>query len=229
MTDHAGRGGSDGRRRDRGPFGPLEMLDDVQRQAVEAAMRVASELTALGGDLPDSSWLTGPGTPASDRDRDPEPTRRPIDVGRLRNDVGRTAETFSELMRALLDVGFDAIDELARRPAHRPGAMAGPGETAHLQCTIINGGRDRVERVRAHVPQLVSEDGTILSAAVTAQPIELDLEPRERAMIDLDVAISAEADPGRYHGLLLATGLIDAAYPMTLTVTDATAGNHDDD
>ncbi len=43
--------------RSRGPFGPLEMLDEVQRQAFDAAMRVASELSALTGDLANASWL----------------------------------------------------------------------------------------------------------------------------------------------------------------------------
>ncbi len=229
MTGRADAAGTDGRRRNRGPFGPLEMLDDVQRQAVEAAMRVASELTALGGDLADPSPLVGQAGTGSGGDTNRGSDRPPIDVGRLRSDVGRTAETFSELMRALLDVGFDAIDELARRPERRPEATAAPEATAHLQCAIRNSGRDTVCRARPHVSQLVSENGTVLLASVAAHPDELDLDPHERVLIDLDFVISAEAHPGRYHGLLLVTGLTDAAYPITLEVRADIAGDHDHD
>nr|MBA2625384.1 hypothetical protein [Acidimicrobiia bacterium] len=132
-----GAEGGDGRRR-RGPFDPLEMLDDVQRQAFQAAMRVAGELTAMG-DLPGARWF---GAPSGSRSQN-GPTAAgdagpPVDVGRLRGDVVRAAEMFSELMRALLDAGFDAMDELARRPPARPSASVAPGVVAELRCAIHN-------------------------------------------------------------------------------------------
>jgi hypothetical protein len=216
----------DGRSR-RGPFGPLEALDEAQRQAFEAAMRIAGELTALGGDLPGASWFGraggadghGPGsTPGSSR---------PLDVGRLRSDVVRAAETFSELLRALLDAGFDAMDEVARRPAARPAASVAPGATARLHCTVHNGDREPARGVRPHVRQLVSDGGDLLAATVTIRPESLDLEPYERVDLVVEVAVPAGAAPGRYHGLLLVAGLPDVASALAVDVADGTEAGDD--
>ena len=181
-------GGDSGRRR--GPFGPLESLDEVQRRAFEAAMRVAGELSALGGDLPGASWFAdlagsaGAGGRSAGTDG-----ARPVDVGRLRGDVVRAADTFSELLRALLDAGFDAMDELARRPPARPAASVAPGEVAALRCTVQNSDREPARAVRPHVRQLVSDGGDLLDAAVTVRPESLDLEPYERADLAVEVAV----------------------------------------
>jgi hypothetical protein len=206
--------GDSGRRR--GPFGPLESLDQVQRQAFEAAMRVAAELSALGGDLPGASWfadLAGSGGRGAGTDGG-----RPVDVGRLRGDVVRAADTFSELLRALLDAGFDAMDELARRPPTRPATCVAPGEVAALRCTVHNGDREPARAVRPHVRQLVSDGGELLDAAVTVRPELLDLEPYERADLAVEVAVPEDAVPGRYHGLLLVAGLRDVASAITVDV-----------
>ncbi len=210
MTD----GGDSGRRR--GPFGPLESLDQVQRQAFEAAMRVAGELSALGGDLPGASWFAD--TARSGGRGAGADGGRPVDVGRLRGDVVRAADTFSELLRALLDAGFDAMDELARRPPSRPATCVSPGEVAALRCTVHNGDREPARAVRPHVRQLVSDGGELLDAAVTVRPESLDLEPYERADLAVEVAVPGDAAPGRYHGLLLVAGLRDVASAITVDV-----------
>jgi hypothetical protein len=226
-----------GPRRARGPFGPLEMLDDVQRQAFEAAMRVAGELTALSGDLAGSTWFTDPftraagngsngsdgnGSAAGDGDAGTRSAPR-VDVGKLRGDVVRAAETFSELMRAMLDVGFDAMDELARRPTPRPSAAAPAGGLAQLHCTVHNDHRDSVRGARPRVGEMVSDNGVALEAAITIRPDTLDLEPHERATLEIDVAIPSHARPGRYHGLLLVAGLTEVASAITVEVADGTA------
>jgi hypothetical protein len=205
------------------------MLDDVQRQAFEAAMRVAGELGTLGGDLGFSRWFTPPGPePDSERPGRSTDTRPPVDVGRLRSDVVRAAETFSDLMRALLDVGFDAMDELARRPSARPCSTAPPGGTARIECVVRNERRERVAGVRPRVHQLVSDDGLPLDATSVVEPTLLDLEPHERVTVLVDVAVPAGARPGRYHGLVLASGLPDVAHAVTVEVTPP-AGSGDDD
>jgi hypothetical protein len=209
----------DGRGRRRGPFGPLEALDEVQRQALEAAMRVAGELTALNGDLPGASWFRDPPAGANGH---AAADSRPVDVGRLRGDVVRAAESFSELLRAVLDAGFDAMEELARRPAARPAASGAPGATVRLRCTVHNGGGEPVSGVRPHVRQLVSDDGQLLAADVSVQPDSLDLEPYERVDVAVSVDVPAGTPPGRYHGLLLVTGLADVATALTVDVTDGT-------
>lgn len=215
-------GAGDGRGRARGPFGPLEMLDDVQRQAFEAAMRVAGELSALTGDLSGAAWFSDAfarGTQDNGGGETGEAKPR-VDVGKLRGDVVRAAETFSELMRALLDVGFDAMDELARRPSPRPSSSSPPGGVAQLHCTVHNDRRESVRSVRPHVGELVSDHGALLKATVDIQPPRLELEPHERATLQIDVAIPSDADRGRYHGLLLVAGLPNAAYPITVEVSD---------
>lgn len=213
--------GPDGRSRARGSLGPLQALDDVQRQAFEAAMRVAGELTALGGDLAGAAWFGDTFARSREGDGNVAAGDNPVvDIGRLRGDVVRAAETFSELMRALLDVGFDAMDELARRPAPRPSASSTPGHLAQLRCTVRNDQRAPVARVRPHVPQLASDGGTVLTATVSVRPKELDLQPHERTIVEVDVAIPADAGPGRYHGLLLVAGLADAACAITVEVVD---------
>jgi hypothetical protein len=221
--------------RSRGPFGALEMLDDVQRQAFDAAMRVASELSALTGELTGASWFGDPTDSRDPRDSsdssdagaaDAAPgARRPLDVGRLRTDVARAAETFSDLMRALLDVGFDAMDELARQPAPRPAGSNVRGGVAHVRITVRNPHRDPVTRVRPHVAQLASDLGVVLDATVTVRPELLDFQPHESAAIEIDVVLPPAAEPGRYHGLLLLAGLPDVACAISVDVAaDAARG-----
>lgn len=200
--------------RPKGPFAPMEMLDEVQRQALEAALRITSELGSLGGGLADAAWLrdftgargdVGPEDPA------------PIDVGRLRSDVARAADTFADLLRAVLDVGFDAVDELARRPAHRPVGTSRPGERAGVVCSVRNG-TEIASGLRAHVPQLASVDGVVLGAPVTVTPERFDLQPHEKVELSVTMELPADAPPGRYHGLLLVSGLPDAAHAVTIEV-----------
>lgn len=225
----------DSDRRSRGPFGPMEMLDDVQRQALDAAMRVASELGSLGGDLADASWLRGfgiPGTDADDRQsgsRSGNPTGTPVDVGRLRGDVVRAAETFAELVRSLLDVGFDALDELARRPVPQPAGSAPPGSIATVECAIRNDRGETVRGARPLVPGLVSGSGAPLDAVVSVQPEQLDLDAHERVVVTVEVHVSPVAVPGRYHGLLVVSGLADTAIPVSITVVDVASPSDDDD
>lgn len=210
---------SDGTRdRGRGPFGPLEMLDEVQREAFEAALRVTAELSSLGGGLADLAWWTDPaGAPRHAEAGGPD-ERPPLDVGRLRGDVTKAAETFADLLRALLDVGFDAIDELTRRPVARPEGAAAPGSTALVTSTIRNGVESATGLV-PHVPQLATVDGVVLDAAVRVEPIDIDLQPHERATVRVGVEVPVDALPGRYHGLLLVRGLSDAAQAITVDVT----------
>ena len=205
-----------GTHRPRGPFGPLEMLDEVQRQAFEAAMRVTSELTSLSGGLAEVAWLRdigGNGSPGRAVLED----RPPMDVGRLRSDVAKAAETFADLLRAVLDVGFDAVDELAHRPLGRPVGATEPGGSATITCTVRNG-PDAASGLRAHVPQLASVDGVVLEAPVAIDPERFDLQPHERIEVTMTVPVSPDAGPGRYHGLLLVSGLPDSAQAITVQV-----------
>lgn len=199
--------------RSRGPFDALGALDDVQRQALDAAMRIANGLGDLTGRFGDAPWTRG----GDDRDggeRGGEPT---MDVGRLRGDVMRAAETFAEMVRATLDVGFDALDELARRPAPNTSTPATPGAAVAVVVTVRNEG-EPLRGGRPLVPSLLASDGTPLDAVVTTRPERLELEPYERAGVTVDVHVSPTAAPGRYHGLLLVSGLAGAAEPISLDV-----------
>jgi hypothetical protein len=42
-----------------------------------------------------------------------------------------------------------------------------------------------------------------------------------------DVAVPADAQPGRYHGLLLVAGLPDVAHAITVDVTDEAPSGDD--
>jgi hypothetical protein len=207
--------------RPKGPFAPLEMLDEVQRQALDAALRITAELGSLTGGLADASWLRD----ATGRSHDgaPEDTP-PVDVGRLRADVARAADTFSDLLRAVLDVGFDAMDELARRPGTSASGAADPGTTAAVTCAVRNG-VDATAGLRAHVPQLASVDGVVLQAPVHVEPERFDLQAHERIELRVSVDLPADAVAGRYHGLVLVSGLPDAAHPITFLVTDHGSGD----
>jgi len=208
--------------RSRGPFQPLEMLDDIQQQAFDAAMRVAGELTALTGDLAGSQWLdavfgrngASPGSNTGTDNSDDDP----LDVGRLRTDVARAAETFGELMRTMLDVGFDALDELARRPKPRPSASTTRGASAYVRCTVRNPNDVAATGARPHVPQLVSDRAEVLGGTLTVTPASLDLEPLASVVVDVAVDIPDGAAPGRYHGLLLVEGVPDIACPIVIDV-----------
>lgn len=203
----------------------MERLDDVQRQAIEAAMRVASQVTGLGSSLADGGWLGD--SQGEDADRSVrDPSARP-DVGRMRGDVARAAETFSELVRTMLDVGFDALDELARRPAPQPSGSVAPGSITTIECTVRNDRSDAVPRARPLVHGLVSGIGELLDAVVTISPAEFDLAAHERAALRVEVHVSPVAEPGHYHGLVLVSGLPDVAVPIRVVVVD-TEGSGDD-
>lgn len=206
----------EGGRRDRGPFGPLEALDEVQRQAFEAALRVTAELSALSGGLAEAAWLPRPEGGPRGRGHDLGP---PLDVGRLRSDVAKATDTFADLLRALLDVGFDAVDELARRGGTHPTGRAGPGSVALLTCTVRNGADERHD-LRPHVPQLANSSGRVLQADIEIVPPALELAPHQRATIEVRVAVPPDAEAGTYHGLLLVGGLPDAVHPVTVEVAD---------
>jgi hypothetical protein len=206
----------DRRERSRGPFGPMERLDEVQRRAVEAAMRVASQFADSAGELADEPWF---GAADGAEGSAPDAAAR-LDVGRMRGDVARAAETFVELMRSVMDVGFDALDELARRPVPQPTGRAAPGEIAHVSCTVRNDRAEPLRGARPLVHGLVSGVGDLLDAVVTPVPALLDLDAHERAHVDVEVHVSPIAPPGHYHGLVLVSGLPDVAIPIRFVVVD---------
>src|SRR6476646_9495229 len=138
----------------------------------------------------------------------------------MRRDVARAAETFVELMRSVMDVGFDALDELARRPAPHPAGTAPPGSITHVECTVRNDRSEPVKDARPLVHGLVSGIGEHLDAVVTVTPAVLDLDAHERAELTIEVHVSPVAEPGRYHGLVLVSGVPDVAVPVSVTVAD---------
>ena len=93
---------SDGPRRSRGAFAPLELLDDVQREALDAAMRIAAEMAAMGDATGVRAWFDRDEPGADGAAADSAAAR--VDIGRLRRDVTRAADTFSDLVQAILDV-----------------------------------------------------------------------------------------------------------------------------
>ncbi len=131
-------------------------------------------------------------------------------------------------MRALLDVGFDAMDELARQPAPRPTARNASGGVTRLRVTVRNPHRDPVSGVRPRVAQLASDLGVVLDATVTVRPELLDFQPHESAVVEIDVTLPPAAEPGRYHGLLLLAGLPDVACAISVDVTADAAGRDDE-
>jgi uncharacterized membrane protein len=48
----------------------------------------------------------------------------------------------------------------------------------------------------------------------------LDLDAHERAELTIEVHVSPVAEPGRYHGLVLVSGVPDVAVPVSVTVAD---------
>jgi hypothetical protein len=195
----------------------MERLDDVQREAIDAAMRVASQFSGMSGGLGETGWFTGPSGDADSSVRDA--TAR-VDVGRMRGDVARAAETFVELMRSVMDVGFDALDELARRPAPHPSGTVAPGSITRVECTVRNDRSERVRDARPLVHGLVSGIGDLLDAVVTVTPAVLDLDAHERVTLTIEVHVSPVANPGQYHGLVLVSGVPDLAVPVSVTVAD---------
>jgi hypothetical protein len=207
---------SDGPRRSRGVFAPLELLDDVQRDALDAAMRIAAEVASMSDASGARAWF----------DREEEPDRGParVDVGRLRRDVTRAADTFSDLVQALLDVGFDALEEMARRSPPRGVTRVEPGATAVLRSVLHHDGGPTAS-VRPRLDRLVTSDGVDLAGATHLSPEVLGLAPGEQATIEITVEVTSGAAPGRYHGLLLAEGLPDFAHAVTVEVASPVDGN----
>jgi hypothetical protein len=210
---------SDGPRRSRGAFAPLELLDDVQREALDAAMRIAAEMAAMGDATGVRAWFDRAEPGADGAAADSGSAR--IDIGRLRRDVTRAADTFSDLVQAILDVGFDALEEMARRNPPRGATRVAPGAVAELSCVLHQDG-DAPASVRPRLDRLVQSDGTELVGTTEVAPEVLGLAPGERATITFTVHVGPDAAAGRYHGLVLAEGIPDFAHPVTIDVEAAT-------
>ena len=154
-----------------GPFGPLEMLDDVQRQAFEAAMRVAGELTALSGDLGERAVVRT--TPSATRTSATEAGARAARraAGRRRDAARRRRASGRDLL--------GAHARAARRRLRRDGRAGAPTRAATPTGRSRRVGLGRLRLHRAQRPagspsgpcvrsvhELVSDDGEPLAAAV---------------------------------------------------------------
>ena len=192
-------------------------------------MRVAGELTALTGDLSGAAWFSDAFAPVRRRTevvRPAEPSRGSTSGSCAAMWCERPRHSPSSCGRCSTS-GSTRWTSWRAAPRPRPSSSSPPAGLAQLHCTVHNDRRDAVRGVRPHVGELVSDDGGLLAATVDIQPARLDLEPHERATLQIDVAIPIDAERGRYHGLLLVAGLPNAAYPITVEVATKRA-SHDD-
>lgn len=164
--------------RSRGPFGPLEHLDEVQREIVDAALRVTAELTSLTGDVAGATSAA------------PQTPRPPVDVGSIRTTVSRSMDLFVDVMHGLLDSGLDAIEQYQAGQDVR--IDAAPGEVVGLADVARLAQLDEVL-----VTPLSSRDGRMLTTEPVSGPDAMIEIPSDTADGTFHGVALSTGDDGR--------------------------------
>jgi len=180
--------------------GMAEPLDpgSVQRRAVASAAAVVDRM--LGA---------------------PNGNGRPHDGGRARADLDRLLDSYVESARALFDAALDAVvpaltsspdDGLVIGPV-APGGVA----SVPLFLHVLDG--PPAPPAPLHVAPLTRHDGAALAVDVAFDPPVVDTQtPRTRQTVTVTVVVAAAADPGQYHGYVLARGLPEIALALRIDV-----------
>jgi hypothetical protein len=218
------RGESQPRGRRRGLSEPLADLSDAQRASVAAASGLFEQLI---------DEVRERQTPALDVDGLLGPLASDGNAGamlaQMRTSAARAIDLYADLLSETVSLYTDAIGQALRRgdgsrPASpedgSPVALSGaPGETATARIWLHNVKGSPLMAAELRLTGLTAHDGGTLNGIACAfSPAVLDVAAGSSASAELSVTLPADAPPGAYHGLVLATGAPAASVPVLLTV-----------
>ena len=155
-------------------------------------------------------------------------------------DVGATIATLTRparrsmrtsLQSSLQSAGVPtAASEQSEVPAVLSLGSVSRGGTATAGLNVINVGNSRVDQHTndgpgditlelASTPFTSGETDTIPPSALTVAPVPVMLYPRSSRIVDVSIAVPSDASPGRYIGLLTASGRTGVQTVVAFEVT----------
>ncbi|MBI5104641.1 MAG: hypothetical protein HZB46_06590 [Solirubrobacterales bacterium] len=141
----------------------------------------------------------------------------------MRAAVARAIDLYADLFRETFSVYADLVDLTATGrggAAGAPVSMVGArGGEARSPVWLHNQTASPLSDVALRVTDLAAHDGALVAGARGAfSPPVLDIPAGASASATLALPLPAEATPGSYHGLVLASGLPSASVPVLLVV-----------
>jgi hypothetical protein len=166
------------------------------------------------------------------KDEAREPSTEPPVNGTQRNrdtagvDVGRVVGTWESLvgrlagsLRATADSGPPTVDLNKANGSGSVTLAASPGERAHGEVWLHNGGATDMGLVRLRCSDLLGHDGSTVEAlAVRIEPDAVAMPARCSRGVIVEVDVAQAISPGNYRGTLLAVDQPDVWLPVALTV-----------
>lgn len=93
-------------------------------------------------------------------------------------------------------------------PTLETAGQAAPGETVTLEMALENAGESSVEAVNFIASDLVTPSGLRIAASdIRFSPDEVTIEPSSKTRVQVSVKVPADARPGVYSGMLIASKL----------------------
>jgi hypothetical protein len=209
------------------PTENLRAMADVQAFGRRAAEELADRILAWG----DGGAGTGGGAPGADGSTGPALADA---AERLRADVLLAGEVSARLVDHVMTVLGIVVEQWPSWPRGGPDASTAaadglsvealPGTATSTLLWVHNTAAAAVAAVRPHCSPPRSHLGRDLADAVTFDPPVLDpVPPRSTCGIEVRVQVPADAEPGSYLSVVMATNLPDLSLPLRVTVLDAGA------
>lgn len=96
---------------------------------------------------------------------------------------------------------------------------ARPGDTVSLRMALENSGEETVEAMHFLVSDLVTAKGLRISASdIGFAPAEVTIAPHGKAQVEIRVTVPADAEPGIYSGMLVASKLEQVRAVLSVSV-----------
>ncbi|MBA2323032.1 MAG: hypothetical protein H0V92_03075 [Pseudonocardiales bacterium] len=222
-TNGAGGAGSSNGSNGFGMF-PGPLMSGVQRLGFDTSAEVIKGFIGLLG-VERESHPAGP-------DVGPPVGQEPS-FAQLRVNVARALDLYSELVRRSFEGYADLMERGLRMNGVRLNAeddgtsltLQGSADGVRAEGTVwIHNTTDQPASVVFRLTDLTAHDGEVVaSGSGTFEPAGVIAAPDASVSARLEIALDG-ADPGIYHGHVMAGGLPDAALPVRLDITDAVPG-----
>jgi hypothetical protein len=206
--------------------------DQISRELTEAQRRSVAAASDLFEQLLDE--VRGRATPRLNFDAllgaDGGEGSGPAGLAQMRSAVARAIDLYADLLGETFALYADALEQVLR-PGNgsRPGRSSGggapvvltgtPGQEATATVWLHNAASSPLVAAELRMTSLTAHDGgTLGELGCVFSPQALDVAAGSSAAAVVSVRVPADAAPGAYHGLVLASGAPAASVPVLLTV-----------
>lgn len=198
----------------------MRAIGEIQARGFRAATEVVDRLirSAKAGAASDGN--TPEAGTAEERSSAPPDVDRVMELGQKL--LGQLAQTLSGrvLTAPNAAAAFDLVTEqasgrIALEASETPG-------TATAEVWLHNTGATDRGKVRLRCSALMAHDGAVIdAAAVRFEPDSVPMPGRCSRGVTIEIDLTGDIRPGRYHGTLLADGHVDVWLPVELVVLSA--------